>query len=95
MFHDLRQVTYLKIVRNSYFTVCRALQSAYELQNGRLAGSVLTDKSNLVTLAYMKVYFIQQGEASVCNCQIVNRYHKPLYFNFLLLITTNKDTKFI
>ena len=95
MLHDLRKISYLHIIRNSNLTGCRVLKSTDKLKNGGLSGTILSDKAYLVVLADVEIDLIQQSKATVCNSQIVNRYHKSLYFNALFLITTYKDAKFI
>ena len=49
--------------------------AAYKLKDRRLAGSVLADKTDLVTLADMEIYIIQQGEATIGYGETVDRYH--------------------
>ena len=68
MLHNLRKVTDLHSVRHGNLAICGTLQSANELKNGGLSSTILTHKSDLITLADMKVYIIQKSEAAVCNC---------------------------
>ena len=72
MLHNLRQIPYLHSSRHSHLTTCGTLQAAYQLKNGRLSSTILTDKADLITLADVEIDLIQQCEAAVCNCQIIN-----------------------
>jgi hypothetical protein len=46
--------------------------TAYKLQDRRLAGTIFTDQTDLVTFADMKIYIIQQGKATIGNSKTVN-----------------------
>ena len=83
------------ITRNDKKLVSKKGYYRGKLKNGGLSGTILSDKAYLVVLADVEIDLIQQSKATVCNSQIVNRYHKSLYFNALFLITTYKDAKFI
>ena len=58
--HDLRQITYRRIVGHGNHTGRRLLHAAEYFEHGRFAGSVLAHKSNAVTMVYHKTDVAEQ-----------------------------------
>ena len=71
VFHNLRKIAYLHSTWNSHLAVCRTLQSAYELQYGGLARTVLSDKTYLVVFTDVEVDVVQKNETAICDCKTV------------------------
>ena len=72
MLHNLRQISYLYPIGNGNLTGSWALKSTNKLQNSGFSSSILTHKTNLITLAYMKIDFVKQGETAIGHCQIID-----------------------
>ena len=71
MLHNLGKITYLHSTWNSNLSAGRALQSAYELQYGGLARTVLSDKTDLVAFTDVEVDVVQKNETAICDCKTV------------------------
>ena len=71
MLHDLRKITYLHIVRNSNFSVCRILDAADKLENSRLSCTILSDKTYLIVLADMEINIVKEDETSISDSKTI------------------------
>ncbi len=83
MLHYLGQIAYGHIVGLVDASGGRTLKTTDELEDSGLAGTVLADKTYLVSLAYMEIYLVQQHKAAV-------RHRNILYRNHLLKIILSK-----
>ena len=78
--HHLRQIAYAGVVGNTHHATCGLLLTTQNLQQRRLAGAVLANECDAVTVVDYEACLAEQRLHAKLNFQVFNRYHRDLRF---------------